>query len=194
MNSAQSIFVLIFLLGLSTLRPVWLNPISPSLSQAAASAVWNRPVENSTPTPRPRVVTPNLNDGDYVNERQFQELLARLQRETADSVQLNPANYVRDDADIETILELIAASEELSTTTESSTQSLSGQTSGGGQSSAQMRPPFVNEGPEECPICYEPLSHEPIRTTSCNHKFHRACLDKWTRDVSSSIIGMKIFH
>ena len=37
----------------------------------------------------------------------------------------------------------------------------------------------------ECPICYEAVSAKTQIKTSCNHVFHRTCLQRWTRDHNS---------
>ena len=37
----------------------------------------------------------------------------------------------------------------------------------------------------ECPICYEAVSAKTHIKTSCNHVFHRTCLQRWTRDHNS---------
>lgn len=39
----------------------------------------------------------------------------------------------------------------------------------------------TTEEPEECPICYLPLHNESISITTCGHKFHRRCLNEWSR-------------
>jgi hypothetical protein len=37
----------------------------------------------------------------------------------------------------------------------------------------------------ECPICYEAVSAKTHIKTSCNHVFHRTCLQRWSRDHNS---------
>lgn len=37
----------------------------------------------------------------------------------------------------------------------------------------------------ECPICYEAVPTKNNIKTSCNHVFHRTCLQRWTRDHNS---------
>ncbi len=36
--------------------------------------------------------------------------------------------------------------------------------------------------PEECPICYEPMTKENTQKLNCGHKFHKKCIKKWKRN------------
>lgn len=138
---------------------------------------------------------------DYVGETEFDAVMNRIRNE---SLTYDPANYVSDDFSLEEIISLIDADNQRSTTTTVSagqalsfttTQaSITGNVIGSSQSSALNERAPATEGPEECPICYEPLQNQKTTETLCKHKFHYRCLGDWKHslEVSNKIFSPRI--
>ncbi len=43
----------------------------------------------------------------------------------------------------------------------------------------QLFPEYVSHEHHSCPICMETMNNKQTRKMTCNHQYHKQCLDKW---------------
>lgn len=166
------------------------------------------PTAELVPTTTGRVPVTRFDHANYVlSEREYLQLLERLQREAQESVLANPGNYVDADLGIEEINRLI---EQAETNTHNQVVSPNGatlQTTGSLETSStspvnldssnlasinsissrnSFSAPTTTQPTRECPICLETI--DPGDSTlelRCRHQFHSHCIYTWARNVSA---------
>lgn len=163
-------------------------PIQPLVTTSAGQSSLP---QSTTTTATPQIIatsTHSFNAGDFLDDADFDQLLLRLRSEADSSIRLNAANYVPDDADVDTIYEAFRAMEQTTVRAESTQSSA---TISPDQLTTTATPRITSTSAtdeetatvDECPICLQDMTSD-LFVAKCNHRFHYKCLLRWTSQVS----------